>query len=283
MYALILPLKPSGSPRQSSPSSLKCNSRRRFTVWLKVPPSGHRRAVQHSGAGFSPLVRLEWQAEVCFSSYRRADWRRLALAWPVITLITWENDNNTGSLMTEVIVVEVPRYAAAAWWMTTTMHRSVRRLSLHGCYLNPFVMVATFFFFLWGCLAEGKWLDFREEKFPCEWGKKNVFIDESRGVWKSTACVPVLFCLRTWMVPYKHTHKVLKSVVKEPKRPQYADFNLLIIQNVDRRVFTAHRLVDFCIHWRHSTHKSLFMAVNLHDKYNQNALSRNRKLEWQLI
>lgn len=146
MYALILPLKPSGSPRQSSPSSLKCNSRRRFTVWLKVPPSCHRRAVQHSGAGFSPLVRLEWQAEVCFSSYRRADWRRLALARPVITLITWENDNNTGSLMTEVIVVEVPRYAAAAWWMTTTMHRSVRRLSLHGCYLNPFVMVATFFF-----------------------------------------------------------------------------------------------------------------------------------------
>lgn len=59
-----------------------------------------------------PLVRLEWQAEVCFSSYRRADWRRLALAWPVITLITRENDNNTGSLMTEVIVVEVPRYAA---------------------------------------------------------------------------------------------------------------------------------------------------------------------------
>lgn len=45
-----------------------------------------------------------------------------------------------------------------------------------------------------------------------------------------------------------NTHKVLKSVVKEPKRPQYADFNLLIIQNVDRRVFTAHRLVDFCIH-----------------------------------
>lgn len=60
------------------------------------------------------LVRLEWQAEVCFSSYRRADWRRLALAWPVITLITRENDNNTGSLMKEVIVVEVPRYAAVA-------------------------------------------------------------------------------------------------------------------------------------------------------------------------
>lgn len=98
------------------------------------------------------LVRLEWQAEVCFSSYRRADQRRLALAWPVITLITQENDNNTGSLMTEVIVVEVPRYAVVAWWMTTAMHRTVRRLLLHGCYLNPFVMVATF---LWGCLAEG--------------------------------------------------------------------------------------------------------------------------------
>lgn len=167
------------------------------------------------------------------------------------------NDNHNAPLCEEIV---------AAWLLFKPI--------CYGCNL---------FFFLWGCLAEGKWLDFREEKFPCEWGKKNLFIDESRGVWKSTACVPVLFCLRTWMVPYKHTHKVLKSVVKEPKCPQYADFNLLIIQNVDRRVFTAHRLVDFCIHWRHSTHKSLFMAVNLHDKYNQNALSRNRKLEWQLI
>lgn len=78
-----------------------------------------------------PLVRLEWQAEVCFSSHHRADQRRLALAWPVITLITQENDNNTGSLMTEVIVVEVPRYAAVAWWMTSAMHRAVRRLLLH--------------------------------------------------------------------------------------------------------------------------------------------------------
>ena len=172
MYAQILPLKPSGSPRQSSSSSLKCNSLRRFTVWLKVPPSSHRGAVQHSSAGFSPLVRLEWQAEVCFSSYRRADWGRLALAWPVITLITWENDNNTGSLMTEVIVVEVPRYAAAAWWMTTTMHRSVRRLSLHGCYLNPFVMVATFFFFPLGLFSWGEVTWFQGGEVSL-WMKKN--------------------------------------------------------------------------------------------------------------
>lgn len=43
-----------------------------------------------------PLVRLEWQAEVCFSSYCKADWRRLALAWPVITLITREKRQQYG-------------------------------------------------------------------------------------------------------------------------------------------------------------------------------------------
>ena len=79
---------------------------------LMSPPSSHRGAVQHHSTGLLSQVRLEWQLEVCFPSYRRADWRRLALAWPVITLITRENDNNTGSLMIEVIVVEVPRYAA---------------------------------------------------------------------------------------------------------------------------------------------------------------------------
>lgn len=36
--------------------------------------------------------------------------------------------------------------------MTTAMHRLGRRLLLHGCYLSPFVGLATF---LWGCLAEG--------------------------------------------------------------------------------------------------------------------------------
>lgn len=54
--------------------------------------------------------------------------------------------------MTDVIVVEVPRYAVVMWWMTTAMHRLGRRLLLHGCYLSPFVGLATF---LWGCLAEG--------------------------------------------------------------------------------------------------------------------------------
>lgn len=116
-----------------------------------------------------PLVRLDWQAEVCFSSHRRADWGRLALAWPVITLITRGNDSNTRSLMTEVIVVEVPRYAVVAWWMTTAMQRLMRRLLLHACYLNPFVMVATF---LWGCLVEGKaWFQYRR------WRKTWVTVD----------------------------------------------------------------------------------------------------------
>lgn len=103
----------------------------------------------------TPRSGLSGKLRFAFSSYRRADRRRLALALPVITLITRENDNNTGSLMTEVIVVEVPRYAAVVWWMTAAMHRAVRRLLLHGRYLNPFVMVATF---LWGCCAEGSHL-----------------------------------------------------------------------------------------------------------------------------
>lgn len=117
------------------------------------------------------LVRLEWQTEVCFSSYHRADWGRLALAWPVITLITQENDNNAGSLMTGVIVVEAPCYAAVGWWMTSTMHRAVRRSPLHGCYLNPFVIVATF---LRGYLAQ--WCDMIAEG---EEGGK-VFLNEKK-------------------------------------------------------------------------------------------------------
>lgn len=73
-----------------------------------MQPQGGSQTQQYKACS---SVRHEWQAEVCFSSYHRADQRRLALAWPVITLITQENGNNAWSLMTEVIVVEVPRYA----------------------------------------------------------------------------------------------------------------------------------------------------------------------------
>lgn len=103
---------------------------RRGTLYFKSPKTATG-GQSNTAVQPRPLVRLEWQAEVCFSSHHRADQRRLALAWPVITLITQENDNNTGSLMTEVIVVEVPRYAAVVWWMISAMHRAVRRLLLH--------------------------------------------------------------------------------------------------------------------------------------------------------
>lgn len=92
-----------------APNSLKCSDKM-AQVFIQAATGWQSNTARQARS----LVRLEWQAEVCFSSYRRADQRRLALAWPVITLITQENDNNTGSLMTEVIVVEVPRYAVVA-------------------------------------------------------------------------------------------------------------------------------------------------------------------------
>lgn len=130
-----------------------------FKVWSKVFPSSHRGAVQHSITGLS-LVRLEWQAEVCFfllpQSRSEEISPRFASNHPYHTRKRQQyrefNDRSNccgsptlccGGVMNDSCNAPRCEEIAAAW--------SLFKPICHGCNFPV------------GLLCWGKWLDFKEE------------------------------------------------------------------------------------------------------------------------